>query len=233
MFYYFGRKKALARSYPLPAHDTIVEPFCGSAAYSLHADHWQKDIWINDLDPRIAALWHYLQAASSADIEALPALEPGAKLSSVKGLTDEEHLLISLHIGPGKNKSNDVVSKFSRWPAGQRYIAANLYKIKHWHVTNLDYAALVNVEATWFIDPPYQRSGRLYRCRVDDYDALRTWALARHGQVIVCEQQGADWLPFAPLTSMKIAGHHVSHEVVWRREDLADAERLVAWGVTS
>ena len=40
MFYYLGRKKRVAGKYPDPAFPTIVEPFAGSAAYSLHGDRW-------------------------------------------------------------------------------------------------------------------------------------------------------------------------------------------------
>ena len=36
MFYYYGRKKQIAKYYPEPKYDTIVEPFAGSAAYSLY-----------------------------------------------------------------------------------------------------------------------------------------------------------------------------------------------------
>lgn len=215
MFYYYGRKKRLAASYPEPQHDRIIEPFAGSAAYSLHGDRWERDVWINDLDPHVTSLWRYLQAADAKDIESLPMLEPGELLSSVTSLTDDERLLISLHIGPGKNRLNDVVSKFSRWGAGRRYIAANVHKIKHWTITGTDYSAMLDLDATWFIDPPYQGPGRLYRFHDIDYDNLGSWVRNREGLTIVCEQEGADWLPFVPLVSQKNAGRHISHEVVW------------------
>jgi len=35
MFYYYGRKKQIAKHYPFPNFKAIVEPFAGSAAYSL------------------------------------------------------------------------------------------------------------------------------------------------------------------------------------------------------
>lgn len=214
-FYYFGRKKRLANEYPAPEHTQIVEPFAGSAAYSLHGQRWKNDVWINDLDPEIIALWHYLQQTSRETIESLPDLNPGEKLSDHKQLAPEERTLISLHIGPGKNKSNDVVSQFSRWPAGKKYVAQTIHKIKHWKITNLSYSQLPDIEATWFIDPPYQRSGKLYRFNNINFDHLANWSTQRQGLVIVCEQNGADWLPFVPLTSIHIAGKHQSHEQVW------------------
>ena len=42
----------------------------------------------------------------------------------------------------------------------------------------------------------------------------------RPGQVIVCENQGADWLPFTPLADVKTTrAASRSVEVVWIRED--------------
>ena len=57
-----------------------------------------------------------------------------------------------------------------------------------------------NQEATWFIDPPYNNAaGQRYRTRVSDYSKLGRWCRDRWGQVIVCENYGAEWLPFEPL----------------------------------
>ena len=44
MFYYYGRKKQIAKYYPKPNFNTIIEPFAGSAAYSLHNDNWKKNM---------------------------------------------------------------------------------------------------------------------------------------------------------------------------------------------
>jgi hypothetical protein len=53
--------------------------------------------------------------------------------------------------------------------------------------------------ATWFIDPPYVDGGKSYRYSEIDYPKLAAWCLRLRGQVIVCERQGADWLPFRML----------------------------------
>ena len=45
--------------------------------------------------------------------------------------------------------------------------------------------------------------GDQYRCRDVDYEHLGDWCRSREGQVIVCEQQGADWLPFEALGNFK------------------------------
>jgi 16S rRNA G966 N2-methylase RsmD len=89
-----------------------------------------------------------------------------------------------------------------------------------WVLHEGDYAAACTISepATWFIDPPYQKAGRHYRFGPDqiDYDELATWCLSRPGQVIVCENEGADWLPFQNLSEVKTtrAGRR-SREVVW------------------
>jgi 16S rRNA G966 N2-methylase RsmD len=82
-----------------------------------------------------------------------------------------------------------------------------------------DYADCnISGSGTWFIDPPYQRAGRHYRFGPDqiDYKELAAWCLSRPGQVIVCENHGADWLPFQSLSEVKTtrAGRR-SREVVW------------------
>lgn len=217
MFYYLGRKKRLAHLYPEPLHDTIVEPFAGSAAYSLHGNRWQRHVIINDLSPITCGVWRYLQDASVNDIMKLPEPQPGEKLSDYKMLSEDERWLISFHINIGTNRRSNVVTPFSRWPAGKRYILGNLHKIKHWTIVQGSYDQLYDcdVPATYFVDPPYHRSGKFYMVNEVNYDELAKWCLSRNGQVIVCEQSGASWLPFDPLASIAIAGKHRSDEVMW------------------
>ena len=53
MFYYYGRKKQMAKHYPSPNYDTIIEPFAGSAAYSLFGDNWQKNVILIEKDKQV------------------------------------------------------------------------------------------------------------------------------------------------------------------------------------
>lgn len=66
-----------------------------------------------------------------------------------------------------------------------------------------DYTITANLgPATWFIDPPYcKTAGDRYRWGASalDFDALGRWCRDRDGQTIVCEAEGADWLPFRPM----------------------------------
>ncbi len=57
MFYYYGRKKQIARRYPEPAYDIIIEPFAGAAAYALHGDRWQRDVFLIKKDPQVTKIW--------------------------------------------------------------------------------------------------------------------------------------------------------------------------------
>lgn len=57
-FTYFGGKYRLAPKYPKPMYNTIVEPFAGSAGYSLR--YPEREVILNDLDPVISGIWEYL-----------------------------------------------------------------------------------------------------------------------------------------------------------------------------
>ena len=65
-----------------------------------------------------------------------------------------------------------------------------------------------DVRATWFVDPPYVGAGTHYRCssKAIDFDHLGAWCVDRRGQVLVCENEGATWLPFAPFREIKACG---------------------------
>ena len=52
MFSYYGSKWRVAPRYSPPVEDTIVEPFAGSATYSLL--YPGKKVLLNDLNPRVA-----------------------------------------------------------------------------------------------------------------------------------------------------------------------------------
>ena len=78
----------------------------------------------------------------------------------------------------------------------------------------------VDGEATWFIDPPYSgNAGGCYKYKKIDYESLAVWCRNRIGQVIVCENEGATWLPFKPFREIKGTEGRirsgVSKEVIW------------------
>ena len=82
MFYYYGRKKQIAKHYPFPNFEAVVEPFAGSAAYSLYGDNWKKNIFLVERDERVSGIWKWLvDEATPLAIKNLPDLEVGEKSS--------------------------------------------------------------------------------------------------------------------------------------------------------
>jgi site-specific DNA-adenine methylase len=47
MWSYYGGKSKIVQYYPDPKYDTIIEPFAGSAQYSLYGDNWKKTDYFN------------------------------------------------------------------------------------------------------------------------------------------------------------------------------------------
>ena len=217
MFSFYGTKKKLARLYDLPEYPTIIEPFAGAAGYSLYGDNYKKNVVLYDTNPKIAAVWEYLISAEKTDILNLPNIVTGQKVTDFK-LTDAQKWLIGFCINTGSSCPKITASKRTAWNSYKTEIAENIHKIKHWKIFNKSYEEIPNQEATWFVDPPYQKAGKYYfGYSKMDFRKLSAWCKNLKGQVIVCENQGADWLPFDFLT--KHQGSIKSNiEVVWKNK---------------
>ena len=101
-------------------------------------------------------------------------------------------------------------------------VARDLHRIRHWQIIEGDYTAAPDIEASWLVDPPYQTpAGRHYPYQPGSFAALGEWTLARKGQVIACEQAGADWLPWTGTLDIKATSgakrDGTSKEVVYHR----------------
>lgn len=70
LFVFLEANGGVAPHYPKPLYPTIVEPFCGSAAYSLHYPDYQIQLY--DVDPITRCVWHYLIKVSAEEILSLP-----------------------------------------------------------------------------------------------------------------------------------------------------------------
>ena len=88
MFSYYGSKSKIVDVYPPPKFDKIIEPFAGSARYSLK--YFEKDIVLIDKYPVIIEVWNYLKNASEKDILKLPRLKRGEKFRDNKQLSEIE-----------------------------------------------------------------------------------------------------------------------------------------------
>jgi hypothetical protein len=222
-FNYFGRKARIAHLYPRADLDTIIEPFAGSAAYALHADNWTRRVILVERHPDIAALWRWLidPATTPETILRLPAMpHKGADLEELgfgpPGSPDRTLASLS---SPSADFHKRFVSDWMRkgWEGQRARVAADIRKVKHWELIEGDYTDAPDLEATWFIDPPYQKIQHGYdsdRAGID-FEALGSWCQSRPGQIIVAEESGADWLPFQPLTAKRTLNDTATIEVIY------------------
>jgi hypothetical protein len=207
-FSYYGGKWRAAPHYPAPRHAKICEPFAGSAGYSLR--YPDRQVVLCDLDSVIHGVWSFLIRSSPADILALPDLEIGQSTDSLD-VCQEARWLIGFWLQGGTARPAKLHSKWATgwaargWISGwnkktRERIAAQVDLIKHWRVLNCRYDQLrPTSEMTWFVDPPYNnRAGQKYSrpASAIDFEALGAWCRNLPGQVIVCENDGASWLPF-------------------------------------
>lgn len=239
-FAYYGAKHGLAGKYPPPAHSTIVEPFAGSAAYSVrHAARVDRVILI-DADPAVVELWHRVKSMTADDLDAVDDAVTRDRTSDplLGGLAGGT----TLHAVLG-GKSRQITPRMRQdWPSVRRRIAGFLAHAHKFDIKHGSYADADDIQATWFVDPPYQTSddlgawvaGNAYRCGAAalDFAHLGGWCRTRRGQVIVCEQSPASWLPFSPLARQHngVAGNGATRtEVIWRN----DAEQHPLFEVAS
>jgi site-specific DNA-adenine methylase len=219
MFSYYGSKSKIAKYYPKPIYDKIIEPFCGGAYYSLYSDNWKKEICLYDKYELIINLWKYLIQAKESDILKLPDLKYKQNIDDFSTLIQEEKHLIGFFINGGSAMPKKTAQKYNCWNENKRkQISADLHKIRHWKVKCKEYNEIPNIEATFFIDPPYSGSGGTYYrhgCKNINYENLAEFCKTRLGQVIVCENsECSNWLPFRPL--VEISGQlHKTKEVIW------------------
>lgn len=223
--YYGGKWRDALKHFPAPVHDTIVEPFAGSAGYSLR--YPDRRVILCEIDPVLVGVWSYLVAVSPQEILAIPDVPPDGTVDDL-GLGQEAAWLVGFWMnraaaGPRKSPSSWMRSGIrpgSFWGERvRRTIAGQVEHIRHWQVHHGSYETCPTpTDATWFIDPPYQLAGQHYRYGAADidYGHLGAWCRSRPGQVIVCENEGADWLPFQLVGEVKTTRRTArSREAVW------------------
>ena len=224
LFSYYGSKSKIIHNYPKPSYDTIVEPFAGSAAYSLR--YCNRNIILNELDYRVYSIWCFLLSSDALDIahKYLDGLSVKAG-DSIENIAQEcphpgfiEYLRAEANHGSqGTGKCGRKIITMFGAKAWHRILPKLDYfipKIKHWKIINGTYEGLPNIEATWFIDPPYDGvRGKEYRCNTVNYNNLGEWCKNRIGQVIVCENTMAQWLPFEPLCKTGSAAYKDKYRV--------------------
>lgn len=238
LFKWFGSKWQSARHYPEPEHDRIVEPFAGSAGYSLNHVDRQVTIWEDD--PNLFALWTWLLGALGQEILDIPVGVPvGVDIRTI-GLNRGQQLLLKHW-----QRTNNVGECWTISPWGhlpgqwtentRARVAEEVYAIRHWQLAPpID---LIDLPSTWFVDPPYLYNYRYRKGLPDfDYDALSSFVQTVHSSslVIVCEasrkSDGAapGYLNFQPshrsVTSRrKPSQSHHSNELIYIKRPGAPA----------
>lgn len=233
-FTFYGGKWRAAPRYASPVFDTIIEPFAGAAGYAVR--YSSRNVILVEKDPVIAALWRYLIGVSAVDIRNLPLIAHDQSVDDL-GICEEARFLIGFWLNKGCNGPRKTPGQWMRlkdhnarpksfWGVEIRErVASQVEGIKHWTVIEGDYSVAPDMTATWFIDPPYKEAGKIYRCssRDIDYHGLAAWCKSRQGQVMVCENEGAEWLPFAPFAEIMSTkgkrGKSKSKEAIWIKAD--------------
>lgn len=233
LFPFYGSKWRDARRYPKPHNGVVVEPFAGSAGYSTF--YAPEKVMLFDVDPIIVSVWQYLIRVKPSEILALPDLDPGQSVDSLT-LPQEARWLIGFWLNRGSSQPKKTQTSFSSrtdrsqlvWSARARErISVEIEGVRHWEIRQGSYDSAPPIEATWFVDPPYVDKGKYYRFRDVDYNALGQWSQGLTGQVIVCEQAGATWLPFKPLAVVK-STKGTSDEVMFT-QGLEEDTDLLRW----
>lgn len=220
-FSYFGGKWTLAPHYPAPGlGDRIVEPFAGSAGYATR--YPDREVILVERSPLIASLWRWLVGVSVDEVMALP-LDP----AKTEGLCEGAKSLIGFWCARGRCRPARTLGsawlRSGKWPSSfwgesaRARVATQVTQIRHWEIIEGDYSRAPDVNAFWFVDPPYV-GARHYLARVDSFEALGDWCRSRRGTVIVCEQTGAEWLPFVPFRQAKSISRGQYGEVVYLQE---------------
>lgn len=218
MFYYYGRKKQIGKYYPSPNYETIIEPFAGSAAYSLRENNWKNRVILIEKDKKVADIWQWLiDEATVETISSLPDLKVGEKSSEFL------HIIHAASKMAFKYKTIKVTPVLARnWEISKRVMATNLFKVKHWEIINSDYTTAPLIEATWFIDPPYKDApgmGYAHSSAHLDYLKLAEWTNCLKGEIIACEGKFGDYLPFKSLMELKGVAGKSSKEKIYYRSD--------------
>jgi hypothetical protein len=68
----------------VPAYDTLVEPFAGSAGYSHSLRYSHLNISICELDPVLAEVWRYLTVVKPSKIRAIPDVRHDGSVDDLK-----------------------------------------------------------------------------------------------------------------------------------------------------
>lgn len=224
-FKYYGGKVSVARHYGPPTHEIVIEPFCGAAGF---CTYWNvKHAILIEKDPTIYAIWDYL--INHATYDEIMSIDTSITSTAHLDYCDPIINIISFFMGRGDPQplrkqmtpSNEKAWSPNAFSKIVSRIARQIDQIKDWTIIHGDYTDAPNIEAHWFIDPPYQYQGKLYKEGSNgiDYEYLGEWCKSRMGSVVVCEAEPADWLPFDVFRTCRNQKREKYNELVWRKSE--------------
>lgn len=226
---YYGGKWRAAPRYPSPKHSIIIEPFAGAAGYSMR--YPERQVVLVEKHPVVAELWRFLISVHPSEILSIPLVDDVRDLPSWVSVGGRHLVGFAMNaatttpcvrISSGRKKLREMGRVYEGWSESLRMrVASQVGRIRHWRIIEGDYTSAPDVEATWFVDPPYNnKAGRYYPCHDLDYTALGVWCRERRGQVMVCENEGATWLPFKPFAVFKAGVNgNGSREAIWESHE--------------
>ncbi|CAH2810259.1 MAG: hypothetical protein PPHEINF_6364 [uncultured Paraburkholderia sp.] len=141
-FPYYGSKWNIARHYPKPSTDLVIEPFAGSAGYATFHDC--SRVQLIDADPIIAGVWSYLIRASAKEILALPELPEVGDCVDNYNICQEAKWLIGFWLNRGSASPKKTRTAYSArtdkaqlvWSTrAKQRIASQLEGVSGWSIT--------------------------------------------------------------------------------------------------
>lgn len=228
-FSYYGAKYTVAKYAGPPRRSLVIEPFAGSAAYSVR--YAPEKVALYDVSPDICDLWDWLINCSVADVAAIP--DFFEDFEEVERLKRGPNLLVRFWVSKGRAEASNTLSPWyfryrnphdcRVWgPSVKTRIIKQKPLIASWTIDKRTYQDIPLREAHWHVDPPYNNAaGSRYPFSEIDYSNLREWVLSLPGAVDCFENEGAEWLPFEPLCSVVSSRGRrsgaVSRESIFRR----------------
>ncbi len=108
MFSYYGSKSKIVDYYPPPKHKKIIEPFAGSARYSLK--YWMNDVILNDKYKTVIDVWEYLRQVSETELLQLCKLNLTYRLSDIVAKESIEYKFLGFLTQAGQGSPADTLS---------------------------------------------------------------------------------------------------------------------------
>jgi site-specific DNA-adenine methylase len=231
MWGYTGSKWQASKTgkYPAPIHNTIIEPFAGSAGYSLFYGA-ERRVILCEINPDIVAIWCMIQKNRRLEARLPKTVRKGEVVEEMRGIDDEVRLFLhyktcAAHAGYHLRFTERGALQ---WPQDRRRMLAMAGLVKSWEIVQCSFEEFdpPRGSATWFVDPPYEavgiaRKGSDYKYWRLDYSKLRECVKKKwRGQVIVAEQVESTWLPFKPLYDLPAQhrdGAKSTTEAIWYR----------------